>query len=237
MCSAPDPVTIEFADGDPISTRYDWVVAQVNDDAEDASGDTAGDVLVVPGDQNAPTMPAGVAYMPLWRVAVPAGASAGTGGIPWASAATDYRMYTGAFGGAIPLPDLAARNRLTNVHAGTLAYVAATDNLYMRTSDGGWEPIAGSEFVASLPIPTVQAGFVNVVPNTPVSDYYRGTAHVTFPTPFSAPPYVVVSGQSSVPGVLTEVTSINLSATGFDAMISRTTQASTVVYWIAVELP
>ncbi|GAA1994417.1 hypothetical protein GCM10009799_20660 [Nocardiopsis rhodophaea] len=149
LANMPDPKTLTFADGDAGAARYDWVVARVRDDVEDASGFTDADVVIVPGDASGPTVPAGVSYMVLWRVEVPADASAGNGGIPWGSAVTDYRTYTSAFGGATPVPDIAARNRLTDVRDGQLVHVWSLDTLYMRVLSS-WDPIAGSGFVDAL---------------------------------------------------------------------------------------
>lgn len=70
----------------------------------DTSGQTAVAVEINQGAATAtpaaPTMPAGA--LRLWDITVPAGASAGTGGITWACALADRRRYTAAYGGIIP---------------------------------------------------------------------------------------------------------------------------------------
>ncbi|MFF3376244.1 hypothetical protein ACFYXF_25245 [Streptomyces sp. NPDC002680] len=100
------PVTLTFAGGADQSRR-DLVVLRIYDDQYDASGRTEAVVEVVPGTPTAtdpapPATPA--ASLPLYTVLVPANASAGNGGIIWASAATvtDLRTSVVAVGGILP---------------------------------------------------------------------------------------------------------------------------------------
>lgn len=98
------PEVVDFADGDALFDRVDTVALRVYDGLFDTSGQTAAVVEVIPGaPADVPTAPAlPPACMPLWDVTVPAGASAGVGGIDWARALTDRRRYTVAVGGIIP---------------------------------------------------------------------------------------------------------------------------------------
>ncbi|MFJ8900039.1 hypothetical protein [Streptomyces sp. NPDC102370] len=99
---APEVVT--FTDGSAQFARIDTVVLRVFDGLFDTSGQTLARVEVVEGDATAtPTAPTlEPACLPLWDVRVPAGASAGAGGIDWGSALTDRRRYTVAVGGIAP---------------------------------------------------------------------------------------------------------------------------------------
>lgn len=96
-------VSLTFADGAAQNGRIDSVVLRVNDSLFDG-GTTAARLEIVQGAASAsptpPVLPA--ASLRLWDVAVPAGTSAGTGGINWASALGDRRRYTAAAGGIIP---------------------------------------------------------------------------------------------------------------------------------------
>ncbi|WP_405561926.1 hypothetical protein [Streptomyces sp. NBC_01180] len=98
------PETLTFADGNGQFPRIDSVVARVHDGLYDTSGQTLATVEIIQGDPAAaPTAPAlPAASLRLWDVAVPAGASAGLGGINWAAALGDRRRFTASYGGVIP---------------------------------------------------------------------------------------------------------------------------------------
>ncbi|MEU3917123.1 hypothetical protein [Streptomyces sp. NPDC029004] len=98
------PVTVQFAGGDAQFGRIDAVALRVYDQLFDTSGQNLARVEIIPGTPSAtptaPNMPS--AALRLWDVTVPAGASAGVGGINWAAALADRRRYTAAAGGIIP---------------------------------------------------------------------------------------------------------------------------------------
>ncbi|NEA19810.1 hypothetical protein [Streptomyces halstedii] len=104
------PVVVDFDDGDALSDRIDTVVMRVLDGLYDVSGSTLARVEVVKGEPSATPAPATLdpACVALWAVLVPAGTSAGVGGIDWGSALTDRRRYTVAVGGITPPGDTAA---------------------------------------------------------------------------------------------------------------------------------
>ncbi|MET3984221.1 hypothetical protein [Streptomyces sp. PvR034] len=98
------PETLTVADGHAQYGRIDAVVLRVYDTAYDSTGQTLARAEIVQGAATAtpvpPALPAGA--LRLWEITVPAGTSAGTGGITWASALADRRRYTSAYGGIIP---------------------------------------------------------------------------------------------------------------------------------------
>lgn len=98
------PEVISFPDGDALNPRIDSIVLRVYDGLYDVSGQTVAVVERLQGAPaalpQAPTVPA--ACLRLWDVTVPAGASAGVGGIDWGTALTDRRQYTAGVGGIIP---------------------------------------------------------------------------------------------------------------------------------------
>jgi hypothetical protein len=100
----PETLTLTFADGDPQYGRIDLVVIRIYDDMYDASGRTEATVEIVQGAPGAtPAAPAAPPLaLPLYQVTVPAGTSAGTGGISWSTALTDLRTSTVAIGGIVP---------------------------------------------------------------------------------------------------------------------------------------
>ncbi|WP_314223371.1 hypothetical protein [Streptomyces zaehneri] len=97
------PVT--FADGNAQYNRIDLLVLRIHDDAYDGLGRTEAVVEIVPGTPAAaPTVPAPPGLsLPLYEVTVPANASAGTGGIAWASALVGRRTATVGVGGILPV--------------------------------------------------------------------------------------------------------------------------------------
>ncbi|MET9429807.1 hypothetical protein [Streptomyces sp. NPDC003036] len=98
------PETLTVADGNAQNPRIDVVVLRVYDSLYGTDGQTLARVEIVEGQPNAsptpPPLPS--AALRLWEITVPAGVSAGTGGIQWSSALADRRRYTSAYGGIIP---------------------------------------------------------------------------------------------------------------------------------------
>jgi hypothetical protein len=99
-----EPVPVTFADGDPQYGRIDLVVLRIYDHDHDGSGRYEAAVEIVQGKAAAqpvaPTVPD--ASLVLFTVAVPAGRSAGNGGIDWDNARVDLRPTTVAVGGILP---------------------------------------------------------------------------------------------------------------------------------------
>ncbi|MFJ8146983.1 hypothetical protein ACIQ6R_18175 [Streptomyces sp. NPDC096048] len=98
------PVTIDFPDGDAQFARIDSVAVRVYDGLYNVEGQTIAVIERVPGearsDPQAPDMPSGAVR--LWDVIIPAGTSAGVGGIDWGVALADRRRFTSSYGGIIP---------------------------------------------------------------------------------------------------------------------------------------
>ncbi|MCG6499185.1 hypothetical protein [Kitasatospora sp. A2-31] len=98
------PETLAFAPGHAQWDRIDVVLLHVYDGLYDQSGKALAVVEILKGTPAADPKPAPLpaCSLPLWAVRVPVAASAGTGGIPWATAVTDLRVYTVAAGGVRP---------------------------------------------------------------------------------------------------------------------------------------
>ncbi|MEU3102922.1 hypothetical protein [Streptomyces griseoflavus] len=103
------PEVVAFTDGDALFDRIDTVVLRVYDGLFDTDGKTLAAIEVVVGtaSENPVGPSVGTAALPLWNVTVPAGASAGVGGIDWNSALFDRRKHTVAVGGIVPRGALA----------------------------------------------------------------------------------------------------------------------------------
>ncbi|MFG2111549.1 hypothetical protein ACGFRB_02730 [Streptomyces sp. NPDC048718] len=97
--------TLTLTDGDPQYGRIDLIELAVLDDTYDKSGRAEAVIRLVKGTPSAtPVAPAsgpGSAF-PLYTVAVPAGTSAGSGGIAWQSAVTTLHYPMTALGGIMP---------------------------------------------------------------------------------------------------------------------------------------
>lgn len=113
------PEVLSFEPGDAQFARIDTVALRVYDGLFDAEGQTIARPVVIqgaPADQpTAPALPP--ATIPLWDVRVPAGASAGVGGIDWGSALTDRRVFTTSVGGIIPRATLGDRGAYDGQYA------------------------------------------------------------------------------------------------------------------------
>ncbi|MEV4330358.1 hypothetical protein AB0K02_07410 [Streptomyces sp. NPDC049597] len=98
---------ITFADGDPLNPRVDLVVLRVYDDQFDGSTRSEAALEIVRGTPAAtPVAPNAPALsLTLFSVRVPAGTSAGTGGIPWTTTGTvtDLRVTVAGVGGILPV--------------------------------------------------------------------------------------------------------------------------------------
>ncbi|AWZ09519.1 MULTISPECIES: hypothetical protein [unclassified Streptomyces] len=97
-------VVLTVADGDAQYGRVDLLVLRVYDASYDTSGKYEAAVELIRGTPAAaPVAPATpVLSLPLYEIAVPAGASAGKGGIVWSGALKDLRTTTVAVGGIVP---------------------------------------------------------------------------------------------------------------------------------------
>jgi hypothetical protein len=99
-----EPVTLTVPDGNP-QPRIDLIVLRVYDNLFDAQGrDEATLELIVGTPASMPQPPATPpGALVLHQITVPAGASAGTGGIPWSTALSGQRTATVAVGGIVPV--------------------------------------------------------------------------------------------------------------------------------------
>lgn len=101
----PEQYTVTFADGNAQFDRIDLVVIRVYDDTYDNSQTFDAVIEVIQGGAATgavippPTPPLS---LPLYQVYVPAGTSAGNGGIDWSSRLTDLRTVTVSIGGILP---------------------------------------------------------------------------------------------------------------------------------------
>ncbi|MEU6822795.1 hypothetical protein ABZ921_19385 [Streptomyces atriruber] len=148
------PETLTITDGNAQYTRIDSVVLKVYDGLYDVEQQTAVAVEIVQGPAQATPAPPNLppATLRLWDVTVPAGASAGTGGITWSSALADRRRYTASYGGIIP-------------RGYGLSFAGAYPGQYRDNGSGldrwngtAWQPLEPS--IAWTPV-TLASGYTN----------------------------------------------------------------------------
>jgi hypothetical protein len=86
---------------------------------------------------------------------------------------------------------------------------------------------------------TVTVNFSTSITNTFFNAaYFRDSAVVGFPAGFfTNVPNIFVSGRSTTPGVLLEVSYSNQTTSGFTVWAARSTNTSTVIDWMAIEVP
>ncbi|MFF8836029.1 hypothetical protein [Streptomyces sp. NPDC015130] len=101
----PTSTVVTLAPGNAQYNRIDLIVLRIYDGLYDSSTTNSAKVEVIQGaaEQNpkVPLVPA--RCLPLYEVLVPAGASAGNGGIPWNTALKDLRTPVVSLGGILPV--------------------------------------------------------------------------------------------------------------------------------------
>lgn len=204
------PVTLTFDDGAALFDRIDTVCLRVYDGLFDVHGQTLAAVEIVPGvaaeTPAAPTLEP--ACLPLWDVTVPAGASAGVGGIDWTAALADRRRFTVAVGGIIPA-------------GGGLSYDGAYDGQYRDNGTGLDRWNAGAEAweqypaTPTRPVETAQAAEPSYSTTGTYVDFSASAwPRITFTVPPSGAVFVSIGGQVSNRASTTSTGWLTWRATG-----------------------
>lgn len=245
--AATAPETLTIGDGNAQFARIDSVIARVYDGMYDTEGQTLATIEIVQGEASAtptaPTLPA--ASLRLWDITVPAGTSAGTGGINWATALADRRLYTVAVGGITPGQPYGRYAGQWRDNAGVLERYSGTDwEPVIRLGNAGQLQLGDARLYrsttntlktdSSLVVKTHKA-YAGEVGRASVT-FSSTTSHtrtITFATPFAAPPIVFVNINSTA-GQTNQwhVRAYNISASAFTLWCFRDTAGA----WSAVEV-
>jgi hypothetical protein len=140
------PITVTVGDAFTVANghaslpRIDSVFVVAYDQLYDASGSTLASIVVVQGTPNAsPVAPTSVpnsnAYLKIWDILVPAGASAGSP-LNWGVALTDQRTYTVAVGGITP-----GGSSVAGAYQGQWRDGGGASGILERYNGSAWEPI------------------------------------------------------------------------------------------------
>jgi hypothetical protein len=174
--------TLVVADGHATLARVDTVAAVVYEDAYDGSGETMAHLTVVTGvpGAGAPVLPGSA--VPLRDVNVPAGSSAGTGGLSSSNIGADRRQYLAA--GVVPVSGVAERDTLGAL-PGQVVFRADIGALQLKQA-GGWVTYKEDDGTA-----VASGEFSGVAYDASAGD---STVEVTFPPGrFTAPPKVTTT--------------------------------------------
>src|SRR5690606_25063284 len=168
------PESIAFTDGDASNPRIDTVMIVIREDAYDSTGFTDITLQVVEGTPAASPVPPSLpttASLRLFNVTIPAGTSAGSGGIDWDNDVEDVRTYCVAVGGITignPSGAYAGQWKDTGGPTGTLS----------RYNGTAWESAIRLDSAGQILIGDVnwRRDFSNVIATDDLLRVYRSSA-------------------------------------------------------------
>lgn len=156
-------VSLTIAAGDATQARIDTIAVIVRDTAFDAGGTTSCTLEVVKGTPGggAPALP--VSSLPIRDITVPAGLSAGTGGLSTSNLSTDRRIYLPS--GITRVASSTEANSLV-VEAGSVVYRQDTDRLQVWNGTA-WETYAPKTDTGWVNLPLASGYTEHSTPGTP----------------------------------------------------------------------
>lgn len=123
-------ITLTFDAGEAAVARTDRIIVRVYNNAADGSGRDEAVVEYLKGQSSGSASALPASSLLLFEFPVPAGASAGTGGINFTGIVQDKRLYTTASGGIIPV-DHPTTFDVPNPYRGQAIWNRSTDILYI----------------------------------------------------------------------------------------------------------
>ncbi|GAA3900042.1 hypothetical protein GCM10022244_07740 [Streptomyces gulbargensis] len=198
----PASEVVTFAPGHAQYSRKDLLVLKIYDRLYDTVEQNEAKIEIIQGEARQDPQPPAVPprCLPLYEVTVPAGASAGTGGIPWNSALKDLRTPVVSLGGILPVEGPV----LPGAYPGQ--YQDAGGAL-QRWDGGAWVsyPSAIGGIIPSSASGTTPATYVGQYRDTPGGQLQRWNGSAW--TPAVPGPYFVDNGDYG------ETTSITYTST------------------------
>lgn len=187
-------VDLTFAAGEAAVTRNDRIIVRVYNDAQDGSGQSDVFVEYLKGQASGAASPMPNNSLLLWEIPVPAGASAGNGGINFTAIAVDKRFYVATSGGVIPV--VSVNNIQQNSpYEGQPIYVRDLDTFYVFDGSAwrakGQVSVASSANLTSIINPW--DGLIAVTRDTDVAYVYTGAAWKAINDP-NAPKGIIAYG-------------------------------------------
>lgn len=124
-------VDITFDAGEASVSRVDRIIARSYDNTNDGSGQTTGSIYYLKGQASGLATALPNNSVLLYEMTIPAGASAGGGGVNFSNA-VDKRVYTTAQGGIIPVASATDMTAISNPYEGMGIYRTDLDVLYIH---------------------------------------------------------------------------------------------------------
>ncbi|MFC8504896.1 hypothetical protein ACFU3J_21040 [Streptomyces sp. NPDC057411] len=176
--------TVTFTAGDAQYGRKDLVVVKIYDNVYDSSNRNEAKIEIVKGvPAQTPVAPAAPPLsLPLWEVTVPAGASAGNGGIPWNSALKDLRTPVVSAGGILPLEGPTQRGTYPGQYQDT------PDGQFQRWDGGKWVAypagVGGIIPASASTLPASYTGQYRAVADGPLQRWNGSAWAPAYPGPY-----------------------------------------------------
>jgi hypothetical protein len=146
-------VDITFDPGEASVARTDRIIARVYDDVNDGSGSTTGAIEYLKGQASGTATALPTNSVLLYEMSIPAGASAGSGGVNFANA-QDRRIFTAAHGGIFPVGSNTDMSAVVSPYEGMTIYRTDIDVLYVY--DGStWRPRGQASVAAFANLSTI----------------------------------------------------------------------------------
>ncbi|MGW0466847.1 hypothetical protein ACWDX6_16460 [Streptomyces sp. NPDC003027] len=179
----PAAEQVTFAEGNAQYNRIDLVVLRIYDSLYDTNQRNEAKIEIIQGTpEQAPKPPAAPPRsLPLYEVTVPAGVSAGNGGIPWNTALKDLRTPVVSVGGILPVEGRV----LPGAHPGQ--YQDTADGQFQRWDGGQWVgyPAAvGGVIPASVSTQPSYTGQYRAVPDGALQRWTGSAWAPAYPGPY-----------------------------------------------------
>jgi hypothetical protein len=196
-------VNITFDAGEAAVDRTDRVILRIRDNTFDGSGSQTATVEILKGQSSGAATTLPDSSLLLWEVEVPAGASAGTGGINFSTQSVDVRTFTAAAGGAIPVYGSVELGALADLPAGQVVVEYDVGRLY-TTNDLGVLSMHGSGFVSAVAdiataAPNALSGQIFGVSSTESIALKRSTDVATIDTTWTVEPSTFIDAATTAP--------------------------------------
>lgn len=221
-------VDITFDAGEASVARVDRIIARAYDNTNDGSGDTKGDVYYLKGQASGAATALPTNSVLLYEMTIPAGASAGSGGVNFGNA-VDQRSYTAAQGGIFPVASNTQMAAISSPHEGMTCYRTDLDVLYVY--DGTtWRARGVANVASSANLTSINNAYDGQLATVRDTDYtyqYTGSTWKRVTADFNSQATVAVSENTNDTTTSTTYTAGTSCGTSFVAP----TSGSVEIHW------
>lgn len=189
-------VDITFDAGEASVARTDRIIVRVRDNVNDGSGSTAGSVEYLKGQASGSATALPNNSILLWEMSIPAGASAGGGGVNFANA-VDQRRFITAHGGIAPVSGATAQASISGPYTGETIY--RTDlNALTSWTGSAWQTkgqISVASTAALSNITDPWDGLMAVTRDNDIIYVYNGSTWTPVASPALAKKGIIARGR------------------------------------------